>query len=73
MVGGGEGKDSTASMAKRNRELEEQLGLRKKEGAALPSGHRHASSTPSNRGDGGAAGRRGRTSTWNKSWTARRS
>jgi hypothetical protein len=53
MVGGGEGKDGTASMARRIRELEEQLGIRKKEGAALPSSHRHASSTRSDREEGG--------------------
>jgi hypothetical protein len=39
-------------MAERIKDLEEQLGIRKKEGAALPSGHRQASSTRSNRGDG---------------------
>jgi hypothetical protein len=52
MVGEGEGKDSTASMVRRIKELEEQLGIRKKEGAVLPSSHRHASSTRSDRGDG---------------------
>jgi hypothetical protein len=41
-------------MAKRIKELEEQLGIRKKEGAALPSSHRHASLTLSDRGDGGS-------------------
>jgi hypothetical protein len=40
-------------MAKRTKELVEQLGIRKKEGAALPSGHRHPSLTRSDRGDGG--------------------
>jgi hypothetical protein len=40
-------------MARMIRELEEQLGIRKKEGAAPPSSHRHASSTRSDRGDGG--------------------
>jgi hypothetical protein len=54
MVGKGEGKDGTASTARRIRELKEQLGIRKKEGAALPSSHRHASSTRSNPGDGGS-------------------
>jgi hypothetical protein len=54
MVDGGEGKDSTASMAKRIKELEEQLGIRKKEAAVLLSSHRHASSTHSDRGDGGS-------------------
>jgi hypothetical protein len=54
MVGGGEGKDSIASMAKRIKELEEQLGIRKREGAALPSSHRHASATRSDHGDGGS-------------------
>jgi hypothetical protein len=39
-------------MAKRIKKLEEQLGISKKEGAALPSSHRHASSTRSDRGDG---------------------
>jgi hypothetical protein len=42
-------------MAKRIKELEEQLGIREKEEAALPSSHRHASSTRSNRGDSGSS------------------
>jgi hypothetical protein len=41
-------------MTIRIRELEEQLVIRKKEGAALPSSHRHPSSTRSDRGDGGS-------------------
>jgi hypothetical protein len=39
-------------MARRSKELEEQLGIRKKEGAALPSSHRHASSNRLGRRDG---------------------
>jgi hypothetical protein len=54
MVGGGKGKESTASLAKRIKELEEQLGIRKKNGAALPPSHRHASSIRSDRGNGGS-------------------
>jgi hypothetical protein len=42
-------------MDRRIRELEEQLGIREKEGATLPSSHRHASTTRSNRGDGGSS------------------
>jgi hypothetical protein len=54
MVGGGEGKGSSASRTKRIKELEEQLGISKKEEAALSSSHRHASLTRSDRGDGGS-------------------
>jgi hypothetical protein len=55
MGGGGEDRDSTASMVKRTKDLEEQQGIRKKEGAALPSSHRHASATRSDREDGGSS------------------
>jgi hypothetical protein len=43
---------STAAMAKRIKELEERLGIKSEEETELPSSHRHALPTHSNRGDG---------------------
>jgi hypothetical protein len=39
MLGAGESKDSTVLMARRIKELEEKLGMRRKELASLPSSH----------------------------------